>query len=143
LITIQVSGIEKLLSIVEGLRPGKIRIDIVIPIIERELDKFIQIIRQDPNIPKEYKDAIITWTNKAIGEVYLAVYIPEKLKWKKFGPYMVWKKYKCPIRKYWGGELTLKYTGPDYLMELWREHKANIIKNIKDEILSYVRSIIR
>jgi len=143
LITISVEGIDKLLKILEGLKPWKIRINVSIPIIEKELDRFIQIIRQDPNIPREYKDALISWSNKAIGEVYLAIYIPDKLKYKKFGHYMVWRNYRCPIRKYWGGELSPAYTGPNYLMQLWNQHKTNIIKNIKDKIIEYIRSTIR
>lgn len=143
MIRIEVSGLERYFKILHWLDPETIRIDVSIRIIEDEVDKIIQMIRQDPNIPKEYKDALITWSSESTGEVFLAVYWPEKYKMKKFGRYIVWRKYRCPIRKYWGGELTPAYTGPDYLMELWNRIKGQVIKNIKERILNYIRTGLR
>jgi len=106
-----------------------------------ELTTIMYRIKQDEGIPKEYKDSLVLWSSVEEGKVYLTAYVPSKMKWKKFGRHMVSERYRCPIHKYFGGELTPEYTGPDYIKQKFEEDKPRIINNIKSKILSYLRDI--
>lgn len=62
-----------------------------------ELSTLMYRVQQDSEIPREYKDSLILWSSTEEGRVYLTAYIPEKMKWKRFGRSMVSERYRCPL----------------------------------------------
>jgi len=141
MISVSVSGLEGLRTLIFYLDKS-VFTNFCIEAIQDELTELMYEVDRDPEIPREYKDSLILFSNVQEGQVYLIAYSPGRTKWRRFGRHMVYEKYRCPIHKYFGGELTPEYTGLDYLSLKFKERKNDIITNIKNKILEYVRSAV-
>ena len=139
MISISIEGIEDLLNLIQSLESRTIT-DNILDIIEDELWIFAQIIHSDNTIPDEYRNALGTKVIRELDTVVLmAVPSEERLKYIKFGTRLEWAAYKCPKRKYYGGELSPEYSGPSYLKEKWNSYKNTFINNIKSRIIEMIR----
>ena len=137
MIVITVEGIEKLLPILQKLRPENIR-SFILDCVERELDRLYNIIQNEPDIPPDYQYAVFTWRNDDAGTAGIGVFIMGEMQYARFGRVVIYKEYRCPVRKYYGGAITPAWTGPDYLKMIWEREKDTVINNIKSSILSYL-----
>jgi len=141
MLIITVSGLVNLAFLSVRIDKDVLRSE-VSEIIAEELDILIKRIRQDPKIPQDYKDALFLSVSPGTGYVFFGVFLPSKMKWLRFG-LLKYKEYTCPIRKYYGGEISPEYEGLDYIKKYWEEEKANILKNIKDRVAEYIRNSTR
>ena len=138
MIEVNVKGLEQLIKVVNWLDPEILKRSMLEIIID-ELTTFMYKIEHDENIPEEYRKSLVLFTMEQEGKVMMMAYAPGKTKWKRKGRYMVWKRYRCPIRKYFGGELTPAYSGPEYLKMKWEEQKDQIVKKITSRIVSEIK----
>lgn len=139
MIEIEVTGLGKLGAIKHFLNIDEFQ-NMVTNIVYYEVWLLAEKIRNDPEIPQDYKDAMFISPNKETGKVTLAVFIPSKMKWARWGRVVEWEGYKCPIRKYYGGELTPEYSGPDYIKQKFATEKPKMISNIKAGIVNKIKS---
>jgi len=147
MITIDVAGLEKLAELIQnmsgnrfGARIGNISIPDILALIQDELYEFAKLLYLDPSVPREYSSSITCVFDKEANSVYLVAWGAER--WKKkaeLGDAMAWRIYKCPKRGYFGGELSKEYTGPEYLVEKWREYRPIFINNIKMRLVQFLR----
>ena len=137
IIVMETKGIEQLVSLMGRVDPAYVR-EKTCELIYLELVRFAEMIRADPNIPKEVKDALFIYMNVSSGRVGIGLFIEGKARWLRFGV-IQYEQYKCPVRKYWGGKLAPSYTLENYLLEKWNQHKAQILDNIKRGIVSIIR----
>ena len=139
MISISIEGIEDLFNLIQSLESTTIT-DSILDIIEDELWIFAQIIHSDSTIPAEYRNALATKVIKELDTVVLmAIPSEERLKYIKFGTRLEWAIYKCKKRRYYGGELSLQYSGPSYLKEKWNSYKNTFINNVKSRIIEMIR----
>ena len=136
IIVMETKGLEQLVSLMRRIDPAYLR-EQACEIIYLELVKFAELIRADPNIPKELKDALFIYVNVSSGRVGIGLFIEGKARWLRFGV-IQYEQYKCPVRKYWGGKLAPGYTLQNYLLEKWNQHKGTILDNIKRGIMSII-----
>ncbi|MEM2262555.1 MAG: hypothetical protein QXK24_08905 [Ignisphaera sp.] len=137
MIIITVTGIEQLIPLIHKLSLEHF-LPYILDVIEWELWRLAIMIQQNPDIPPEYKLSLFLWRNDETGQVGLGVYMPEEMEWLRFGRVLKYKEYVCPVRKYFGGALTLAWTGPDYIKELWLQEKDKILNNIKQYIVRWL-----
>jgi hypothetical protein len=130
---------EELYSLIEALDPDAILED-ALDIIDDELFSFAIQLKLDPDIPEEYSNALTSVIVREEKTVVLTVWSPEQWKKKRFGSRLEWEIYRCPKRKYFGGELAPEYTGPDYLKEKWNSYKDKFIMNVRSRIVEMIRS---
>ena len=142
MIQITVDGLEKLDSLIVQLDKQQF-IAAISNIIGNELDILYKKIEMDPDIPDTYKKAMFISVNTSTGMAMLSVFIKEEYQWIKWGKLLSWQNYKCPIRKYAGGELAPEYTGPSYIKDLFEKEKVNIKNNIRAKTVTYIRSVIK
>lgn len=138
MIIINIEGFEDLIKFqsIFDIETFKTRL---LDLIEGEFTRLYWIIQNDPNIPEDYKMAVFIYRNDESGYVGIGVFIKGKMKWLRFGKVLKYERYKCPVRKYFGGELVPAYTGPDYLKQLWEKEKDKIISNIRNWIINYFK----
>ena len=139
MIVINVEGMEELYGLIEALDPNAILED-ALDIIDDELFSFAIQLKLDPDIPDEYSNALASTIIREEKTVVLLVWSPKEWKRKRFGSRLEWGIYRCPKRKYFGGELAPEYTGPDYLKEKWNSYKDKFIMNVRSRIVEMIRS---
>jgi len=137
MITVNVKGIEKMVSLSQRFIGFE---DKVKSIVIEELEYYADSIRNDPEVPKEYADAIYIAIVEEFDVIALAVHIPERMAYERFGNRVQWAVYKCPRRKYNDGMITKEYDGPHFIRTKWNDYKATFINNVKSKIIQEIKS---
>lgn len=112
---------------------------LILFVIENELVEFAKLLNIDPKIPKEYSSSLSTIIVEEMNTVVLVAWGQKYWENKRFGSKLEWMIYKCPKRKYFGGELAPEYNGPDYLKEQWKTYRPIFIQKVKDRISNILR----
>jgi electron transfer flavoprotein alpha subunit len=148
IIDCNVTGLENLQKLYDKFTNNIVTI---VDILADEAEIFIDSIRADTNVPKEYADALaiveVPNDNKIIifTEKTQDRWLMERVKRDadtnqlRFGTKVEWALYVCPRRKYYGGKLALQYTGPDYIKEKWAAYKDTFISKVKQRIIEALR----
>jgi hypothetical protein len=111
----------------------------ILGIVEDELVEFAKLLYLDPKVPKEYSSSLATVLVEEMNTVALVAWGQKYWENKRFGSKLEWMIYRCPKRKYFGGELALEYNGPDYLKEQWKTYRPIFIEKVRSRIISLLR----
>jgi hypothetical protein len=134
MITVNIENLECLTKLSDRLETANI-----LGIIGDELEIFANVLRNDPEIPKEYSDAIFISTVKSMDTVGIALDFTNEYKYAKFGNKLEYAVYTCPRRKYPYGKITPAYGGPNYLKEKWENYKPIFMGKVRDSIVQAIK----
>ena len=140
-VTLSVKGIEQLTSVLTNLSEEDIK-EKALDILVDELVKVADQLQTDTNIPEEVRKAMIVYYGKLSGLAVLTVFVQGRLQWLRFGKVLKWRRYKCTVRKYYGGVLSPEYELPEYVKEKFEEAKPRIIDRVTRGIIDYIRSVV-
>lgn len=138
MISIEVTGLENLIVLTKRISSEDIK-ELLFGIIDDEFYTFSRILRMDPLIPLEYSRSLSSAIVRELDTIALLAWGSKRWDYRKFGSRLEWGIYMCPKRKYFGGELSPEYSGPDYLKERWEKYRSTFITNVKDRIITVIR----
>ena len=141
-IILEINGLDNSITISSNV-PNNIRDNSYNPIMTDVADLIYNDIISDPNMPPEYVDSMAIAENEEEYEIIIGP-VHDKALLQEFGAdRAMWLLYRCPKRRYMGGQIRKRIEGKFYLRQFWNENKDKYLGVLRNRVVSNITSGLR